>query len=188
MNELVIKLIASIVATGFAGWIIILQTEKKNRVLAILVCLWAVANVVEKIVEISHKDKKPNLIVDQKSIQFDNLSNPTLMRTTIKVQNVGNANAKDVHYNYTAYFREKIFQEGENDMDPTFPPGGKGVIEAVIEGKLLRQAWSGEHKLRDVLIVTYSDEKEKKYTLNAKGLFTREADNKISPYWAISVE
>jgi hypothetical protein len=155
MTELVIKLLASIVATGLAGWIIILQTEKKNRVLAVLVCLWAAANVVEKIVEISHEDLRPNLIVDQKSIHFDNLSNPTSMRTTIKVQNIGNAEAKEVHYKYMVYLGEKMIQEGENDMDPTFSPGGKGVFEAVISGEQFRQAWMGEYKLRDVLIQTH---------------------------------
>lgn len=188
MTELVIKLIASIIATGLAGWIIILQTEKKNRVLAVLVCLWVAANMIEKIVEISHEDIKPNLIVDEKSIHFDNLSNPKLMRTTIKVHNTGNADAKDVHYKYTAYLGEKVIQTGENEMDPTFPPGGKGMFETVIKGEHFKQAWNGEYKLSDVLIITYSDKKENKYTLNAKGLFVRESNDELSPYWAISAE
>ncbi len=176
------NLILSIIVTGIAGWIIIIQTDTKNRLLATLVFLWAVFTIYQNFSSYRENLPKPNLILDKIDQEFDG-DPPTKVSFFFKIRNSGNSIARNVNTKMVYLIdNEEIYNESEKQVD--INPEQVVRLRSFLYKRTFQEVWKGKRKLRFKLEVNYSDENNKNFNLIEEGEFNPSLnENVFSPSW-----
>jgi len=160
-----IKLVVSILATLITAGIIIAQTEKKSRLLLLLVLSWFVFISYEKWIDFQKGAPKPLLIISKINQKYDNLKNPSSANFNFVFKNVGNASAQKCLVQQNYFYGNESKKEIQGSVPFDIDVGGTGEIPFHLGRPLFRRVWNEEISLSVKLKVNYYDLKNNEYWL-----------------------
>ena len=161
MKTYLISLLISLIVTILAGWIILVQTENRNKFLAFLVFVWAVFNIYQNFSNYRKNLPKPHLIL----YTFDqhyNTKPPSSATFFMKIKNIGNGTAENVYTHQIHYIDDEI-RNDRTDNQADIEPDQTVRLRFNLSGNLFQEIWEGKRKLRVKLVITYSDKYNRKY-------------------------
>ena len=180
----VIFFIVGLVALILSAWVLVLQTEKKKRLVAGLVLLWVLATAARDGYDFFKDRPRPYLILDQIDQVYD-ANPPTSVGFSVKIRNTGDNPATKVSTKQVWYLDDQVLYE-ETTEQQDIDPGQVVQLKARFQGETFKKAWNDEALLKFELLIFYSDKSDTEFSADSLAEYKpRSHEPVLGPGWTI---
>lgn len=174
----------TIIVAILAAWIIFLQTDRKTKLLIVVVLIWALCTAGRDVYDFVSSQPKPILVLDQIEEHYDKKP-PSAILFFIKLKNNGNITATNISTHPIIRINDETIYDkitGQADIGP----GVTVRLRFRLKGETFEKVWNESSELKLDLTISYSDHRGKNYSESYTAKYKPYPDEPIIyPGWAI---